>query len=280
MAVNRIYKSLKESNHLRNHLEYSTRVISVMGTDDKPTLRLAIGKPGLMDTLQFVPDESVLLTPLPDHEAELEVKVTGVNFRDIMTSMALITRKGLGHEASGIIFRTGSKTSEVFNPDDRVSTLTLGGTYATKAIYDYRATQKIPDSISFEEAAAVPVVHVTAYFVLVNLARLHRGQSVLIHAAAEGVGQAAVQLATYLGLFVYVTVGTEDKRQLLRERYGIPEEHMFNSRDSSFVKGINRVTSGRGVDCVLNLSLANFCVSLEIAWQPSALLSRLVCAIL
>ena len=61
-----------------------------------------------------------------------------------------------------------------------------------------------------------------------------------------------MQLATYLGLVVYVTVGTEDKRQLIMERYGIPEEHMFNSRDSSFVKGIKRVTGGRGVDCVLN----------------------------
>lgn len=252
LQVNRIYKSLKENNHLRNHLNDSTRVMSLIGADDKLAHRLTIGKPGLLDTLHFVPDESALLTPLAEHEVMLEVKVSGVNFRDIMTSMALITGKGLGQEASGIVLRTGSKASEVFKPGDRVSTLTLGGTHATKTICDYRATQKIPDSMSFEEAAAVPVVHVTAYFVLINLARLRRGQSVLIHAAAGGVGQAAVQLATYLGLVVYVTVGTEDKRQLIMERYGIPEEHIFSSRDSSFVKGIKRVTGGRGVDCVLN----------------------------
>ena len=252
LQVNRIYKSLKENNHLRNHLEDSTRVMSLRGADDTYALRLTIGKPGLLDTLHFVPDENALLTPLAEHEVELEVKVSGVNFRDIMTSMALITGKGLGQEASGIVLRTGSKASEVFKPGDRVSTLTLGGTHATKTICDYRATQKIPDSMSFEEAAAVSVVHITAYFALVNLAKLRHGQSVLIHAAAGGVGQAAVQLATYLGLVVYVTVGTEDKRQLIMERYGVPEEHMFNSRDTSFVKGINRVTGGRGVDCVLN----------------------------
>lgn len=252
LQVNRIYKSLKENNHLRNHLNDSTRVMSLSRSDDELALRLTIGKPGLLDTLHFVPDEIALLTPLADHEVELEVKVSGVNFRDIMTSMALIIGKGLGQEAGGTVLRTGSKASELFKPGDRVSTLTLGGTHATKTICDYRATQKIPDSMSFEEAAAVPVVHVTAYFVLVNLARLRRGQSVLIHAAAGGVGQAAVQLATYLGLVVYANVGTEDKRQLIMERYGIPEDHIFNSRDSSFVKGIKRVTGGRGVDCVLN----------------------------
>lgn len=252
LQVSRIYKSIKENNQVRYHLNDSTRVTSLIGADDKLALRLTIGKPGLLDTLHFVPDESALLTPLANHEVELEVKVSGVNFRDIMTSMALITGKGLGQEASGIVLRTGSRASKRFKPGDRVSTLTLGGTHATKTICDYRTTQKIPDSMSFEEAAAVPVVHVTAYFALINLARLRHGQSVLIHAAAGGVGQAAVQLAKYLGLVVYVTVGTEDKRQLIMERYGIPEEHMFNSRDSSFVKGIKRVTGGRGVDCVLN----------------------------
>ncbi|KAL8660348.1 MAG: hypothetical protein Q9202_006619 [Teloschistes flavicans] len=252
LQVCRIYKSLTENDHLRNHLDDSTRVMSLAGANENVVHRLVIGKPGLMDTLHFVPDESVMPIPLADHEVELEVKVSGVNFRDIMTSMALITGKGLGQEASGIVLRTGSNASDSFKPGDRVSTLTSGGTHATKVVCDYRTTQKIPESMSFEEAAAVPVVHVTAYYALVNLARLRRGQSVLIHAAAGGVGQAAVQLATYLGLNVYVTVGTEDKRYLIMERFAIPEDHIFNSRDSSFVKGIKRVTGGRGVDCVLN----------------------------
>ena len=252
LQVNRLYKSQNENHHLRNHLEDSIRVMSLMDGEDRGTLHLNIGKPGLLDTLRFVSDESPQLTTLADHEVEIAVKVSGVNFRDIMTSMALITGKGLGQEASGIVLRTGSKASEVLKTGDRVSTMTTGGTHATKTICDYRSTQKIPDSMSFEEAAALPVVHVTAYFALVNLAKLRHGQSVLIHAAAGGVGQAAVQLATYLGLVIFVTVGTEDKRQLVMERYGIPEEHIFNSRDSSFVKGIKRVTAGRGVDCILN----------------------------
>ena len=252
LQVNRIYKSFEEDLHLRNHLEDTARVMSLMSPDDKATLRLKMGKPGLLDTLHFISDEYGLIAPLGDYENELEVKVLGVNFRDIMTSMALITGKGLGQEASGVVLRTGSKASEEFKPGNRVSTLILGGTHATKTVCDCRATQKIPDSMLFEEAAAVPVAHVTAYFALVHLAKLRHSQSVLIHAAAGGVGQAALELAEYLGLIVYATVGTDDKRQLIKEGYGIRDDHIFNSRDSSFVKGIKRVTGGRDVDRVLN----------------------------
>lgn len=98
----------------------------------------------------------------------------------------------------------------------------------------------------------MPTVHSTAYHALVNVAKLRPGQSVLIHAAAGGVGQAALQLAKHMGVVAYATVGSEDKRALVMEKYGVPAAHIFNSRDASFVKAIKRVTNGRGVDCVLN----------------------------
>jgi NADPH:quinone reductase-like Zn-dependent oxidoreductase/NAD(P)-dependent dehydrogenase (short-subunit alcohol dehydrogenase family) len=250
LQVQRIYKSPRENNHIRKHLEDSTQVISL--NDDSARFRLTIGKPGLLDSLHFVRDESALVTPLADHELELQVKATGVNFRDVMASMGLVPVTGLGQEASGVVLRTGSRAAKSFKLGDRVSTVSMGGTHATKTRCDFRVTAKIPDTMSFEEGAAAPMVHATAYYALVRLAKLRRGQSVLIHAAAGGVGQAAVQLATHLGLVVYVTVGTEDKRRFVMEQYGITEEHIFNSRDSSFAKGIQRVTGGRGVDCVLN----------------------------
>lgn len=167
-----------------------------------------------------------------------------------MACMALIPVRWLGQEASGIVIRTG-KNATKFKPGDRVSTMNVG-THATKIRCDYRVTARIPDSMTFEEAASVPVIFNTVVYALIKVARLRKGQSVLIHAAAGGVGQGAIQLAKYLGLVIYVTVGTEDKKKLVMEHYGIPEEHIFNSRDTSFVKGIERVTKGRGVDCVLN----------------------------
>lgn len=106
--------------------------------------------------------------------------------------------------------------------------------------------------MSFEEAATLPLVHCTAYNALVRVARAQKGQSVLIHAAAGGVGQAAIQLATHLGLEIFATVGSPAKRELIQNEYGIKENQIFNSRDTSFAKGIMRVTSGRGVDIILN----------------------------
>jgi len=248
LQIARIYQSTNENEHVRNHLHDSTRTMEL---SDTSALQLSIGKPGLLDTLQFVPDER-LLQPIADHELEIQVQATGVNFRDIMSAMGLIPSKGLGQEASGIVLRAGKGAVASFKPGDRVCTLTLGGTMATKIRCDHRVSVKIPDNMSSEEAAGAPGVYVTAYYALVKVARLRRGQSVLVHAAAGGVGQATIQLAQYLGLVVYATVGSPDKRQLITERYGVADEHIFNSRDASFAKGIHRMTDGRGVDCVLN----------------------------
>ncbi|EHK96621.1 putative Mycocerosic acid synthase [Glarea lozoyensis 74030] len=250
LQVQRIYKGHNEDEHIRNHLEDSTRVSSI--NDANALFSLTIGKPGLLDTLHFIREENYLDLPLAKTEIEVEVKATGLNFRDIMASMGLVPVTGLGQEACGIVLRAGTLAAESFKIGDRVSTLSIGGVHATKAICDFRVTAKIPEKLSFEEGAASSMAHITAYYALVKLARLRRGQSVLIHAAAGGVGQAAVQLAKHLGLVVYVTVGSEDKRRFMTEHFGIVPEHIFNSRDSSFAKGIHRVTAGRGVDCVLN----------------------------
>lgn len=165
--------------------------------------------------------------------------------------MGLVEVSLIGHEASGIVIAVGSKAAERFQIGDRI-VVSGEGMHATRLRSDHRLAVKIPDSTTFEEAAVLPTVHATAYHALVNVAKLRPGQSVLIHAAAGGVGQAALQLAKHLGLVAYVTVGSEDKRALVKDMYGVPEEHIFNSRDASFARAIKRVTNGRGVDCVLN----------------------------
>lgn len=168
-----------------------------------------------------------------------------------MASMGLVEVSLIGHEASGIVIAVGSDATQHFQLGDRV-VVSGEGMHATKIRSDHRLAVKIPSSMTFEEAAVLPTVHATAYHALVNVAKLRSGQSVLIHAAAGGVGQAALQLAKHLGLVAYVTVGSDDKRALVMEKYGVPASHIFNSRDASFVKAVKRVTAGRGVDCVLN----------------------------
>ncbi|TLD11793.1 hypothetical protein PspLS_11646 [Pyricularia sp. CBS 133598] len=247
LQVTRIYRSLAENEAIKDHLEDRTRITQI---DSDADLRLTIERPGLLDTLKFINDDR-LAAPLADHQVEIKVAATGINFRDIMASMGLIPMSVLGQEGSGIVERLGSEAVGRFKVGDRVSFLGVG-THATKVRVDHNIVARIPDAMTFQEAACIPVCYTTAYHALVNLGRLAKGKSVLIHAAAGGVGQAAVQIAKHLGATVYVTVGSEAKRRLLMTSYGIPEDRIFNSRDASFAKGILRVTNGRGVDCVLN----------------------------
>lgn len=246
LQVARIYRGDGENEAIRHHLYDSVREVTM---DPDEALRLTVGKPGLLDTLHFVDNRQA--DALADHEVEIQVKASGINFRDIMAAMGLIPMTVLGLEGSGIVTKTGALASSHFTVGDRVSFMGLGA-HATKCRTDYRLAVKIPDTTSFEEAAALPVVYITAYQALINMSRLRKGQSVLIHAAAGGVGQAAIQIAQHLGLTIYATVGSPEKRKLIIDMFNIPEEHIFYSRDASFAKAIMRVTNGRGVDCVLD----------------------------
>ena len=167
-----------------------------------------------------------------------------------MVALGQIPDSLLGFEASGTIVRLGKDVSQ-FTVGDKVCTLGHG-THRTLFRNKASLCQCIPANLSFEEAATLPLIHCTAFYALVHIARLERGQSVLIHAAAGGVGQAAIQIAKHLGLEIFATVGTVEKRSLIMKEYGVTEDHILNSRDLSFAKGVLRMTKGQGVDCVLN----------------------------
>lgn len=98
--------------------------------------------------------------------------------------------------------------------------------------------QPIPSGMRPAEAASCVTIYVTAYVALVDVARVQPGESVLIHAGAGGLGQAAIQLCQMIGAQIYVTVGSTTKKALLMEKYKIPESHIFNSRDLTFAKGM------------------------------------------
>lgn len=167
-----------------------------------------------------------------------------------MVAMGQIPDNLLGFEASGIITHVGHDVTH-FEVGDSVCTLGHGShrtLFRNKAIF----CQRIPDGISFAEAATFPLVHCTAFYSLVHVARVRPKQSILIHAAAGGVGQAVIQIAKHFDLEIFATVGSKDKRKLIQEEYGIPDNHIFNSRDLSFEKGVLRMTNGRGVDCIIN----------------------------
>ncbi|KAL2758025.1 hypothetical protein ACRALDRAFT_1068472 [Sodiomyces alcalophilus JCM 7366] len=219
---------------------------------ERRPLKLTFGKVGLLDTLHFAEDEEIIDTELAADEIEIDVKASAINFRDLAASLGIIDDYKLGDECAGIVIRVGSEV-EGFAPGDRVVAW-RPGQGAHKAIcrnpasLSYRLTGDMP----FSAAAALPCILTTAWFALEHTARVQPGETVLIHAAAGGVGQMAIQVAQRAGARVLATVSSPAKRQLLRETYGIPEEHMFSSRDDSFVEGVLSVTGGKGVDVVLN----------------------------
>jgi NADPH:quinone reductase-like Zn-dependent oxidoreductase len=156
----------------------------------------------------------------------------------------------LGIEACGIVRKVGPNARDL-NPGDRV--FAFGeGCFSTHLILPQKVFAKIPDSLSFEDAATMPCVFATVIHGLLDQGGLQAGQTVLIHSACGGVGLAAIQIAKMIGAEIYCTVGNEEKVQYLMSTFDMPRNRIFNSRDKSFLADVMAATKGRGVDIVLN----------------------------
>ncbi|KAH7413553.1 hypothetical protein DE146DRAFT_626698 [Phaeosphaeria sp. MPI-PUGE-AT-0046c] len=227
-----------------------------------PPLKLEVVTPGLLDTLRFIED---IQPPLRPRDIEIESNLWPLSFRDVFSSMGRLGKEKMGFECAGAVTRVGSDCTNEFNLGDQVLMISHGcmRTYP-RAPADY--VFKVPTNLSMVDAVAMLCPGVTAWYAFHYVARLQQGQKVLIHSAAGGTGQMAVKIAQMIGAEVFVTVGTEEKRQLAISPDGlnIPESHVFFSRDTSFASGIRRVTGGYGVDVVLN-SLAG--QSLRESWE-------------
>ncbi|MEU7371759.1 SDR family NAD(P)-dependent oxidoreductase, partial [Streptomyces hygroscopicus] len=187
--------------------------------------------------------------PLEPGQIRVAVRAAGLNFRDVLSSLGMYPGEAaIGVEGAGVIVEVGPEVTE-WAPGDRVFGL-LPDAFGTHAIADRRMVARIPDDWSFAEAASVPLVFLTAYYGLVDLAGLGAGESVLVHAAAGGVGMAAVQVARYVGAEVWATASPA-KWGVLREM-GLDAEHIASSRSLEFEDRFVAGTGGRGVDVVLN----------------------------
>jgi NADPH:quinone reductase-like Zn-dependent oxidoreductase len=226
--------------------------------------------PGQLDSFHFGPDASAKL-PLAKGEVLIEVKAAGINFRDVMVVLNQLPASYFGYEFAGIVTESGAGSG--FSPGDRVCGLATSGSFRSYVRAKESHMMRMPSSMSFTEATAVPLAFATAQYSLCHVARLKRGESILIHSAAGGVGQAAIQIAQSLGAVIYVTVSTDKKKQLLMERYGIGPGHFFSSRHTSFAQQLMQKTAGRGVNVVLN-SLSG--LALTETWRCIAPLGRFI----
>ncbi|MBZ6227471.1 type I polyketide synthase [Streptomyces olivaceus] len=187
--------------------------------------------------------------PLPAGYVRIALRAAGLNFRDVLITLGMYPGDAvMGTEGAGIVLETAPDITDL-RPGDRVFGL-LAGCAGPVVVVDRRTLAVMPDDWSFVQAASVPAAFLTAYYGLVDLADLRPGESVLVHAAAGGVGMAAVQLAVHLGAEVYGTAGPT-KWDVLRSS-GLAERHIASSRTSEFEGRFHDVTDGAGMDVVLN----------------------------
>lgn len=227
--------------------------------------------PGRLDSFHFGHD-AMASQPLRSNEVRVSVKATGINFKDIMVALNQVSDDHIGQEFAGVITEVGPDNEGSFSIGDRVCGIEIGTFHSTLRARPSRIV-RIPKDMSFVEATAIPLAYATAQYGLKNLTQLRSGETILIHAAAGAVGQAAIHLAQKKGAVIYATVSTSEKKSLLKDRYGLQDWQFFSSRHTTFAKQIMDATGGRGVDVVLN-SLAG--QALIESWRCLAPFGRFV----
>ncbi|MEM9218566.1 MAG: SDR family NAD(P)-dependent oxidoreductase [Cyanobacteria bacterium P01_F01_bin.150] len=206
---------------------------------------------GSLENLILIPHESAIPGA---GDIQLAVRSAGLNFRDVLNVLGAYPGKAgeLGGEVAGLVTAVGKEVSDL-EVGDRVYGLSRGG-FATRCTTSAVLLEKLPEQISFAAAATIPVTFCTAQAAF-ELLQLKSGDKLLIHAAAGGVGLAAVQLAHAIGVQVYATASKS--KQAYLKQLGI--EHTYNSRTTDFSEQILHDTNGVGVDAVLNsLTSAGF----------------------
>jgi acyl transferase domain-containing protein/NADPH:quinone reductase-like Zn-dependent oxidoreductase/acyl carrier protein len=215
--------------------------------------RLEFKAQGSLENLRW--RTAILPKPGPG-QVEIAVRATGLNFRDLMWVMGLLQDEALengfagpslGMECAGDVIAVGEGVTD-FAPGDRVLAFTPAG-FADRAVTDAGACAHLPAHVDYAAAATLPTTFFTVHYSFKHLANLQPGERVLIHGAAGGVGIAAIQIATLMGAEIFVTAGSDRKRDFLR-LLGV--KNIYESRSMSFVDDVLDATGGRGVDVVLN----------------------------
>lgn len=238
---------IKDGNIFVSRLKPLPKIDSTLKDDYK----LKIDETGSFDNLKI---QAITPEYPKDNEVGISIVASGLNFKEVLYTLGTLPVPGgdtssyeFGFECAGIVKAVGSQVQGIKVGDEVIAALASG------SIGSYTNVRKEfiylkPAQLSFEEAASLPVVFITAYHALVNLANINEKSKVLIHAAAGGVGLAAGQIARLKGSVVYATASIQ--KHALLESLGI--NHIYNSRNLDFEAQILQETNGEGVDVVLN----------------------------
>jgi NADPH:quinone reductase-like Zn-dependent oxidoreductase/acyl carrier protein len=237
---------------VRDGLVFARRLVrpadGLVPPDDGTPWRLEADGAGTLDGLSLMPCPQAA-GPLEPGQVRVAVRAAGLNFRDVLIALGMYPGGGvIGSEVAGVVLEAGPGVTGLA-AGDRVAGMVPGG-FGPVAIADARVLARIPGGWPFASAAAVPVAFMTAWYGLVDLAGARPGQKIVVHAAAGGVGMAAVGIARHLGLEVFATA-SPGKHAVLAAM-GLDDAHIASSRDSGFEAEFAAATGGAGVDIVLN----------------------------
>jgi polyketide synthase 5 len=217
---------------------------------ERDRMRLQIRTPGDLESMELVACEHV-----PPGPGQIEVAVTAssINFADVLVAFGRYPAfdgvlPQLGIDFAGVVTAVGPGVTD-HKVGDHVGGLCADGCWGTFVTCDARLAVRLPTGLADAQAAALTIATATAYYGLNDMARIKRGDKVLIHSATGGVGQAAMAIARAAGAEIFATAGSEQRRQLLRDM-GV--EHVYDSRSVEFADQIREDTQGYGVDIVLN----------------------------
>ncbi|XP_008180398.1 fatty acid synthase isoform X2 [Acyrthosiphon pisum] len=176
-----------------------------------------------------------------------------LNFRDIMLASGKLPPDALPGDLAGQDCILGLEFSGRNSKGKRIMGMLAATGLATTVLADPKFLWEVPSKWTLEEASTIPVVYGTAYYALCVRGQMKPGNSLLVHAGTGGVGQAAIAIALHMGVTVYTTVGSKEKREFLKNTFPkLTDKNISNSRNTSFERHILRETKGRGVDLVLN----------------------------
>ncbi|MEW6637819.1 MAG: NADPH:quinone oxidoreductase family protein, partial [Actinomycetota bacterium] len=188
-------------------------------------------------------------------EVLIEVRAAGVNYADTMRRRnSYVVRQELpfvpGSEVAGVVAEVGEGVEDVKEGDRVVALIGTGG-YAEYAVAQARGLIPIPEGLDFEGAAALPLQGLTAYHVIKTSGAMKPGESILVHAAAGGVGTLAVQMAKLLGAGTVIATASSDEKLELARSLGA--DVLINYTDDDWPERVREVTGGRGADVILEM---------------------------
>lgn len=204
--------------------------------------------------------------PLVSGQVRVALRAVGVGRRDVSTVIDGGAGRRGGLDGAGVVVETAEDVTDL-SVGDRVTGLFPGAT-GPMAVADRRVLAPVPDTWGWAEAAAIPGAYLVAYHALVDVAGLRPGESVLVHAAASGVGLASVQLARHMGARVF---GTADPHQWpVLEDYGLSQDRLAPSRTLDFEDALRAANGGSGMDVILNSLTGRFVdASLRLLRSPA-----------